>query len=80
MAKENIIVFLCEKIYEKNEYFIYTLKIETMEIISKFNISDKTENKIYFSLDDINAFKFMKLIDEDLYNKYHKYIKNKKKQ
>ena len=50
-----------------------------MQIISIFNIADKTKNEIYFSLDDINAFKFMRIIDEDLYNKYHKYIKNKKK-
>jgi len=50
-----------------------------MEIISIFNISDETENEIYFSLDDINAFKFMRIIDEDLYKKYHKYIQNKKK-
>jgi len=75
MAKENIIVFLCKKYYE---YFLYTFNIEAMEIISIFNISDKAKNKIYFSLDDINAFKFMRIIDEDLYNKYHKYIKNKK--
>ena len=79
MAKENIIVFLCEKLYEKNEYFIYTYNIETMEIISIFNISDKTKNKIYYSLDEINAFKFMRIIDENLYTKYHKYIQNKKK-
>ena len=78
MAKENIIVFLCEKHYG-TEYFLYTFNIEAMEIISIFNISDKANNKIYFSLDDINAFKFMRIIDEDLYNKYHKYIKNKKK-
>ena len=78
MAKENIIVFLCEKHYG-TEYILYTFNIEAMEIISIFNISDKTNNKIYFSLDDINAFKFMRIIDEDLYKKYHKYIQNKKK-
>ena len=50
---------------------------ETAEIISIFNISDKKRNKIYFSLDDINAFKFMRIIDKDLYNKYHRYIKKK---
>ena len=78
MAKENIIIFLCQKNYE-NGYSIYTFNIETMEIISIFNISDETEYEIYFSLDDINAFKFMRIIDEDLYKKYHKYIQNKKK-
>ena len=78
MAKENIIIFLCQKNYE-NGYSIYTFNIETMEIISIFNISDETPNKIYFSLNDINAFKFMRIIDEDLYNKYHTYIRNKKK-
>ena len=77
-AKENIIIFLCEK-FDENGYSIYTLNIETTQIISIFNIADKTKNEIYFSLDDINAFKFMRIIDEDLYNKYHKYIKNKKK-
>ena len=76
-AKENIIIFLCEK-YDENGYSIYTFNIETMQIISIFNIADKTKNEIYFSLDDINAFKFMKIIDEDLYNKYHRYIKSKK--
>jgi len=78
MAKDNIIIFLSKKYYQKG-YSIYTFNIETMEIISIFNISDETENEIYFSLDDINAFKFMRIIDEDLYKKYHKYIQNKKK-
>ena len=41
-----------------------------MQIISIFNIADKAKNEIYLSLDDINAFKFMRIIDEDLYNKY----------
>ena len=27
----------------------------------------------------MNTFKFMRIIDEDLYNKYHKFIQNKKK-
>ena len=78
MVKENIIIFLCDN-YKGDENFIYTFNIETMEIISKFNMSDKTISNIYFSLDDINAFKFMRIIDEDLYDKYHKFIKNKKK-
>ena len=79
MAKENIIIFLCKQNYESG-YSIYTFNIETMEIISIFNFSDETKNNhIYFSLDDINAFKFMRIIDEDLYNKYHKFIQNKKK-
>ena len=51
--------------------------IETMQIISIFNIADNAKNEIYLSLDDINAFKFMRIIDEDLYNKYHRYIKKK---
>ena len=78
MAKENIIIFLCEKYYKKG-YSIYTFNLETMEIMSIFNVTDETPNELYFSLDDINAFKFMRIIDENLYNKYHKYIKNKKK-
>ena len=75
-AKENIIIFLCEK-NDENGYSIYTFNIETMQIISIFNIADKAKNEIYLSLDDINAFKFMRIIDEDLYNKYHRYIKKK---
>ena len=51
--------------------------IETMQIISIFNIADNAKNEIYLSLDDINAFKFVRIIDEDLYNKYHR--NNKKK-
>ena len=79
IAKENIILFLCEKAFGY-ENFIYTFNIETMQIISIFNISSDNPNyKIYFSLDDINAFKFMRIIDEDLYKTYHKYIQNKKK-
>ena len=76
-AKENIIILLCGKC-DENGYSIYTFNIETMQIISIFNIADKAENEIYLSLDDINAFKFMRIIDEDLYNKYHRYIKKKK--
>jgi hypothetical protein len=75
-AKENIIIFLSEK-YDENGYSIYTFNIETMQIISIFNIADEAKNEIYLSLDDINAFKFMRIIDEDLYNKYHRYIKKK---
>ena len=76
-AKENIIIFLSEK-YDENGYSIYTFNIETMQIISIFNIADEAKNEIYLSLDDINAFKFMRIIDEDLYNKYHRCIKKKK--
>ena len=49
-----------------------------MEIISIFNISDETKNELYFSLNDINAFKFMRIIDEDLYNKYQHIFEIKK--